>query len=60
MDTMLAGFVSYGASEPLGLPEEYGLFCIIAGALIVGIAAYCLPKKGKADINLDATATTQE
>lgn len=56
MDTMLAGFVSYGASEPLGLPEEYGLFCIIAGALIVGIAAYYLPKKDKADIDLDAAA----
>ena len=58
MDTMLAGFVSYGASEPLGLPEEYGLFCIIAGALIVGIAAYCLPKRNKAD--LKAAATTQK
>ena len=58
MDTMLAGFVSYGASEPLGLPEEYGLFCIIAGALIVGIAAYCLPKRDKA--GLEATATTRK
>ncbi len=49
MNTMLAGFVSYGASEPLGLPEEYGFFCIIAGAMIVGIAAYCLPKRDKAE-----------
>ena len=60
MNTMLAGFVSYGASEPLGLPEEYGLFCIITGAIIVGIAAYFLPKKDFANIDLDAPAAPQE
>jgi len=45
MNTMLAGFVTYGASETLGLPDEYGACCIIAGVLLVGLAARFLPKK---------------
>lgn len=36
---MLDGLVGYSASEPLGLPNYYGMFCVLAGAVIVLLAA---------------------
>ena len=44
MNTMLSGFVSYGATADLGLPEEYGFFCIFAGVVVVLLAGYFLPE----------------
>ncbi|MFH2203412.1 MAG: hypothetical protein ABIJ96_09880 [Elusimicrobiota bacterium] len=49
MNAMLAGFVTYGASEPLGLPDEYGLCCVIAGTIIITIAARLLPKTARVE-----------
>ena len=54
MNNMLAGWVTYGASESIGLPEEYGIMCVITGVLLLVVAVYTLPKKGKADAAIGA------
>lgn len=44
MNTLMGGFVCSGASAGLGLPDCYGAFCAITGALSVALAIWLLPE----------------
>ncbi len=42
MGNQLSGLLGYSASAPLGLPESYGMSCLLVGGLILLFAAYFL------------------
>ena len=49
MNTMLAGLVTYEASQGLGLPDAYGFACVAAGIFFTGLALGLLFQQQKSD-----------
>ena len=50
MNNLLAGLTGYETSAPLGLPEGYGLFCIMLGISFICIAAFSYSENETAEI----------
>ncbi|MFH2204439.1 MAG: hypothetical protein ABIJ96_15085 [Elusimicrobiota bacterium] len=49
MENLLVGLVGYRATADLGLPDGYGFFCVLTGALLVLVAACFLQEVSESD-----------
>ena len=60
MNNLLTGMTGFDASVPLGLPEGYGLFCIVLGISMICLAAFMLPEREKAEILIEGRNPVRE